>query len=102
MEDAIPVRSEREASPSSAGRFSGRGGVNSGKRGAGAHNKKGAILRARNHRSKINRQNFLVPYPVEKCPQLSRSRGMPQLAQRLRLDLTYALASHCEGLADFF
>ena len=98
----IPVRSGRERTRARPGASVGEGGPIKTNARLGAHNKKGAILRARNHRSEINRQNFLVPYPIEKCPQLSRSRGVPQLAQRFRLDLTYALASHCEGLADFF
>src|SRR5579883_2862793 len=39
---------------------------------------------------------------IEVVLQLAAARGMPQLAQRLGLDLADALARHLEFLADFF
>src|ERR1700719_2303299 len=43
----------------------------------------------------------LVPYPIHKRPQLLRPRRMPQLSQRLGLNLPDAFASYRERLADF-
>src|SRR5271156_7042965 len=46
--------------------------------------------------------NDLVVYRVHKRLQLARTRGMTQLAQRLRLDLADALTGDLEALAHFF
>src|SRR5438874_553146 len=43
-----------------------------------------------------------ILFPLEKTPQLFRTRRMPQLAQCLGLDLADALAGDIELLADFF
>src|SRR5208337_5402898 len=42
----------------------------------------------------------LVPYPVHERPQLSRARWMPQLSQRLGLNLPDAFAGDRERLSD--
>src|SRR5690242_17026065 len=44
---------------------------------------------------------FLV-FLIQEAAQPLRARGMAKLAQRLRLDLTYALARDVELLADLF
>src|SRR5664280_1665544 len=45
--------------------------------------------------------NYLVVHAVHECPQLARTRGMTQLAQRLGLNLADAFARDCERLAHF-
>src|SRR6202521_1302049 len=44
----------------------------------------------------------LVPHPVHKRPQLPRPRWMPQLPQRLSLNLPDAFARHRKRLSDLF
>src|SRR6202035_4746820 len=49
-----------------------------------------------------NLPSNLVPNPIHERPQLPRSRWMPQLSQRLGLNLPDAFASDRKRLSDFF